>query len=98
MTKPKRTKKNPELTPQADDWDWEVVGDEEMNDLHRELSKEARVLGVRDTISAVKDIISLCSESLCKSELMGIKDIVSNTLHFVVYEQLNHMDQELRAL
>lgn len=56
------------------------------------------ILDIRDHISNIQDLLTLCIECLSESELIKVKDVVVSVLYFHVKDGLTKIDQELKDL
>ena len=81
--------------PEGDYFDWELTGQQEMNDLCERHKHASSNVGIRDRLTNLKDLVSLCIEALGSSELVDVRYVVKNVLHFHVQKQLELAEKEL---
>lgn len=68
-----------------------------IDSLEEEDEKDAQsILDIIDDIQNIKDLIMICNDCLCNSQLIDIKKYnISHLLHFFVKEKLDKIQKEL---
>jgi hypothetical protein len=77
--------------------DWEATGADEMNQLAERCRQTSKITRVRDRLTNLRELVTICREALLNSDLSAINILVSNVLHFHVEDQINLIDEELKT-
>lgn len=70
----------------------------ENNEKYADNTRKSRILHIRDRLCNLKDLLTVCHESLSNSQLNDIKTHVGNVIYFQVIEQIKLADEELSEL
>lgn len=67
----------------------------EINRLNAKHAHIPRITNIRDRLTNIQDLITVCTEANLNSSHRDIKELVAHVLHFHVQEQLKLLDEEL---